>query len=179
MTIAQASEMLNPLKITIADVTYDDYSEKPKDTILSCTPDVGQKIAEGAVINVVASAGKKKDVSISATFPLPAGVNMDLDLKVYKNGVVTDEATVNPYYIGTYSTTFTGIEGSENIVVTLNGQDYIYGVVSFTDKDFLITQQFPFIAPTPEPTEAPTAEPTQEPTQAPTQEPSSGEGAVG
>ena len=172
MTIAQASEMLNPLKITIADVTYDDYSDKPKDTILSCTPDVGQKIAEGAVINVVASAGKKKEVSISATFPLPAGINMDLDLKVYKNGVVTDEATVNPYYIGTYSTTFIGIEGSENIVVTLNGQDYIYGVVSFTDKDFLITQQFPFIAPTPEPpTEAPTAEPTQGP--------SSGEGAVG
>lgn len=41
MTVAQASELLTPLKITIADITYDDYSDKPKDTILRCTPDVG------------------------------------------------------------------------------------------------------------------------------------------
>lgn len=47
---------------------------------------------------------------------------MDLELKVYKNGIVTDEAVVNPYYIGTYSTSFTGTEGSETIVVTFNAR---------------------------------------------------------
>lgn len=151
LSLSQAEDLLKESSLTVGDVSYDDESDQPEGTVLSCSPGVGEKVSENSAVNLVVSSGKNAEKDISASFALPAGINMDLSLKIYRDGVLSEEQIVNPYYVPQYNTTFTG-KGQEELVVQLDGQDYIYAQLDFQNGELIITEQFPFIAPTPEPT---------------------------
>lgn len=177
ISLEEAKSLLTQSGLRVGDVTYDDESDKSKDTVLNCSPEVGKKINKDSAVNLVVSSGKKDEKTINAEFPLPAGVNKDISLKIYREGVLVEEQTVNPYYVSRYNTTFVGTPGTEDIVIQLDGQDYIYATLNFDDEDMFIKQQFPFIAPPEEPTPSPT--PSENPSQPsnPSSSDGSGEGA--
>ncbi|MEG1427545.1 MAG: Stk1 family PASTA domain-containing Ser/Thr kinase, partial [Oscillospiraceae bacterium] len=145
LNLDAAKTLLKDSKLTIGEITYDEESEKEKDLVLSFSPKLGEKIKEGSSVKVVVSAGKKKEVTVSADFPLPAGVNMDLKIKIYKDGVLENEDTVNPYYVNSYSASFVGKEGSQELAVKLDDQDYIFATVNYDEQKVTITEVRPFV----------------------------------
>ncbi len=98
-------------------------------------------------MDIVISSGKGSTKTVSKDISLPSGVNMDLNLKVYKNGTLVDERTVNPAYSGTYNLTYTGTSGQESVVVQLEGKDYMYLTFDYDAKEATITQTFEFTPP--------------------------------
>ena len=98
-------------------------------------------------MDIVISSGKGSTKTISKDIQLPSGVNMDLNLKVYKNGTLVDERTVNPAYSGSYNLTYTGTSGQESVVVQLEGKDYMYLTFDYDAKEATITQTFEFNPP--------------------------------
>ena len=72
---------------------------------------------------------------------------MDLAVKVYRNGSVVVEDTVNPAYAGSYPLSFSGTSGTDNIVVKLNDQDYMYLTFNYDTQETAVTQTFEFVPP--------------------------------
>lgn len=147
LSLNDAKSLLKQANLTVGSVDYDSESEEEKDTVLSCSPDVGERLSEGSSVDLVVSEGKKKEKTVSAAFPLPAGVNMDLTIQIYRDGVVVNEDTVNPYYTGAYNASFTGTEGTEALVVRLDNQEYIFATLDFDNEKVTIDNVQAFVPP--------------------------------
>lgn len=147
-SLDNAIALLEQSKLKLGTITYDEESEKDKDMVLSCSPKVGEKISENSTVDVTVSAGKKKEKQITASFPMPAGVNMDLNIKVYVDGTVVTDETVNPSYTGSFSSTFTGTEGTQQVVVRLDNQEYLYGTLDFDKGTFTQDNLIAFVPAT-------------------------------
>lgn len=141
--------LLKERKLVPGNVTTDDTSTEPADTVVSTNPAPGSKVSEGATVDLVVSSGKGSTKTISKDIPLPSGVNMDLNLKVYRNGTLVDERTVNPAYSSTYNLSYTGTSGQESVVVQLEGKDYMYLTFDYDAKpaEATITDTFEFTPP--------------------------------
>ena len=139
--------VLKERKLVVGNVITDDTSTQPADTVVSTNPAPGSEVSEGAAVDIVISSGKGSTKTVSKDISLPSGVNMDLNLKVYKNGTLVDERTVNPAYSGTYNLTYTGTSGQESVVVQLEGKDYMYLTFDYDAKEATITQTFEFTPP--------------------------------
>ena len=72
---------------------------------------------------------------------------MDVELKVYRNGSVVAQETVNPAYAGGYDLSFSGTSGQENVVVRLNDQDYMYLTFNYDTQEVTVNQTFEFTPP--------------------------------
>lgn len=130
--------------LELGNITYDDNSKLAKDTVISVNPQSGNKVSEGSSVDIVVSSGKNTDKNLSKTISLP-NVNQDVNLKVYRNGTVTTNETINPALAGSYTLSFTGTSGSETIVVQLDGQEYIYLSFDYDNQEVTITQQNEFV----------------------------------
>lgn len=98
-------------------------------------------------MDIVVSSGKGSTKTISKDISLPS-VDMDINLKVYRNGTLVEEKTINPAYIGSsYNLTYTGTSGQETVVVQLNGNDYMYLSFNYDTKEATITQTIDFVPP--------------------------------
>lgn len=139
--------LLEEKKFVVGNIIQDDTSTLEKDIVVSTNPAPGSKVSEGATVDIVVSSGKGASKTVSKDISLPSGVNMDLDLKVYRNGMVVDERTVNPAYNESYNLSFSGTSGQETVVVKLNDQDYMYLTFNFDTQEAIINQTFDFIPP--------------------------------
>jgi Serine/threonine protein kinase len=145
-------------------VVEDDESEKQRDTVIWVFPESGATISEGSSVEITISSGKGAARSIAFEIPLPTYITEDLNMKVYENGSVILNDTVNPAYARSYGITFKGkrTDGTSDIVVNLGGIDYLFGKVDYDAGTANITQQIDYPMPkTPEP------EPEPEPTYVP------------
>lgn len=123
--VYNATAAIEDAGLKVGSVTYDDSSKEGKDIVISVSPNPGSEVSEGATVDLIVSSGKGADKTLSKTIALPASVNQNVDLKVYRNGVVTDQQTVNPSMAGSYTISFTGTSGKDTVVVTLNDQPYM------------------------------------------------------
>lgn len=139
--------LLEERKLVVGNIIMDDTSTLEKDIVVSTNPAPGSKVSEGATVDIVVSSGKGASKTVSKDISLPSDVNMDLDLKVYRNGMVVDESTVNPAYNGSYHLSFSATSGQETVVVKLNDQDYMYLTFNFDTQEAIVTQTFDFIPP--------------------------------
>lgn len=139
--------LLKERKLVVGNIITDDTSTQPADTVVSTNPAPGSKVSEGATVDIVVSSGKGSTKTISKDIQLPAGVDMDLGFKVYKNGTLVEERTINPAYSGSQKLTYTGTSGQESVVVQLAGQDYMYLTFDYDTGEATITQTFDFVPP--------------------------------
>lgn len=139
--------LLEERKLKVGNVIMDDTSTQPADTVVSTNPAPGSKVSEGATVDIVVSSGKGSSKTVEKDISLPSDVNMDLTLKVYQNGTLVDERTINPAYSGSYHLSFTGTSGQDNVVVKLEDQDYMYLTFNYDSKEAAITQTFEFVPP--------------------------------
>lgn len=134
-------------KLKIGNIIPDDTSTQPEGTVVSTNPAPGSEVSEGSTVDIVVSSGKGSTKTISKDISLPS-VDMDINLKVYRNGTLVEEKTINPAYIGSsYNLTYTGTSGQETVVVQLNGNDYMYLSFNYDTKEATITQTIDFVPP--------------------------------
>lgn len=143
----EVRSLLEEHKLTVGNVLTDDNSTLEKDMVVSTNPAPGSEVSEGATVDIIVSSGKGAVKTITKHIDLPGSVNMDVSLKVYRNGTVVDQQTVNPAYSGGYTLSFSGKSGLENIVVQLNDQDYMYITFNYDTQEATVTETFEFVPP--------------------------------
>ena len=138
----------------VVTAEYDDESDKDENTVLSVSPNEGEKAKKGSVVTVTVSSGKGAQKDVYYDIPLPGGVSDDLTMKIYVDGTLIDTRTVNPSTSPYSNMTFTG-KGRANLVITLNDQQYITAEIDYTTQSINVTSQQSYATPEPEPTPTP------------------------
>lgn len=138
----------------VVTAEYDDESDKDENTVLSVSPDEGEKAKKGSVVTVTVSSGKGAQKDVYYDIPLPGGVSDDLTMKIYVDGTLIETRTVNPSASPYSNMTFTG-KGRANLVITLNDQQYITAEIDYTTQSINVTSQQSYATPEPEPTPTP------------------------
>lgn len=138
----------------VVTAEYDDESDKDENTVLSVSPDEGEKAKKGSVVTVTVSSGKGAQKDVYYDIPLPGGVSDDLTMKIYVDGTLVETRTVNPSTSPYSNMTFTG-KGRANHVITLNDQQYITAEIDYTTQSINVTSQQSYATPEPEPTPTP------------------------
>lgn len=138
----------------VVTAEYDDESDKDENTVLSVSPNEGEKAKKGSVVTVTVSSGKGAQKDVYYDIPLPGGVSDDLTMKIYVDGTLIETRTVNPSTSPYSNMTFTG-KGRANLVITLNDQQYITAEIDYTTQSINVTSQQPYATPEPEPTPTP------------------------
>lgn len=138
----------------VVTAEYDDESDKDKNTVLSVSPNEGEKAKKGSVVTVTVSSGKGAQKDVYYDIPLPGGVSDDLTMKIYVDGTLIETRTVNPSTSPYSNMTFTGKDRA-NLVITLNDQQYITAEIDYTTQSINVTSQQSYATPEPEPTPTP------------------------
>ena len=138
----------------VVTAEYDDESDKDENTVLSVSPNEGEKAKTGSVVTVTVSSGKGAQKDVYYDIPLPGGVSDDLTMKIYVDGTLIETRTVNPSTSPYSNMTFTG-KGRANLVITLNDQQYITAEIDYTTQSINVTSQQSYATPEPEPTPTP------------------------
>ena len=138
----------------VVTAEYDDESDKDENTVLSVSPNEGEKAKKGSVVTVTVSSGKGAQKDVYYDIPLPGGVSDDLTMKIYVDGTLIETRTVNPSTSPYSNMTFTG-KGRANLVITLNDQQYIMAEIDYTTQSINVTSQQSYATPEPEPTPTP------------------------
>ena len=138
----------------VVTAEYDDESDKDENTVLSVSPNEGEKAKKGSVVTVTVSSGKGAQKDVYYDIPLPGGVSDDLTMKIYVDGTLIETRTVNPSTSPYSNMTFTG-KGRANLVITLNDQQYITAEIDYTTQSINVTAQQSYATPEPEPTPTP------------------------
>ena len=138
----------------VATAEYDDESDKDENTVLSVSPNEGEKAKKGSVVTVTVSSGKGAQKDVYYDIPLPGGVSDDLTMKIYVDGTLIETRTVNPSTSPYSNMTFTGKDRA-NLVITLNDQQYITAEIDYTTQSINVTSQQSYATPEPEPTPTP------------------------
>ena len=138
----------------VVTAEYDDESDKDENTVLSVSPNEGEKAKTGSVVTVTVSSGKGAQKDVYYDIPLPGGVSDDLTMKIYVDGTLVETRTVNPSTSPYSNMTFTG-KGRSNLVITLNDQQYITAEIDYTTQSINVTSQQSYATPEPEPTPTP------------------------
>lgn len=138
----------------VVTAEYDDESDKDENTVLSVSPNEGEKAKKGSVVTVTVSSGKGSQKDVYYDIPLPGGVSDDLTMKIYVDGTLIETRTVNPSASPYSNMTFTG-KGRANLVITLNDQQYITAEIDYTTQSINVTSQQSYATPEPEPTPTP------------------------
>ena len=144
--LANVSAILEDAGLVVGQITRDDNSTLPVDTVISTTPSGGSEVSKGATVDITVSSGKGATKTLSTTISLPSGVNEDLSLKVYRNGTQVTTDTVNPAYGSSYSLSYTGTSGTDVLVVTLNDQTYMELSFDFDSGSTQVTRTYEFTA---------------------------------
>ena len=138
----------------VVTAEYDDESDKDENTVLSVSPNEGEKAKKGSVVTVTVSSGKGAQKDVYYDIPLPGGVSDDLTMKIYVDGTLIETRTVNPSTSPYSNMTFTG-KGRANLVITLNDQQYITAEIDYTTQSINVTSQQSYATTEPEPTPTP------------------------
>lgn len=138
----------------VVTAEYDDESDKDENTVLSVSPNEGEKAKKGSVVTVTVSSGKGAQKDVYYDIPLPGGVSDDLTMKIYVDGTLIETRTVNPSTSPCSNMTFTGKDRA-NLVITLNDQQYITAEIDYTTQSINVTSQQSYATPEPEPTPTP------------------------
>ena len=151
-----AKEELEQLEAAgfVVTAEYDDESDKDENTVLSVSPNEGEKAKKGSVVTVTVSSGKGAQKDVYYDIPLPGGVSDDLTMKIYVDGTLIETRTVNPSTSPYSNMTFTGKDRA-NLVITLNDQQYITAEIDYTTQSINVTSQQSYATPEPEPTPTP------------------------
>lgn len=138
----------------VVTAEYDDESDKDENTVLSVSPNEGEKAKKRSVVTVTVSSGKGAQKDVYYDIPLPGGVSDDLTMKIYVDGTLIETRTVNPSTSPYSNMTFTGKDRA-NLVITLNDQQYITAEIDYTTQSINVTSQQSYATPEPEPTPTP------------------------
>ncbi len=130
--------------LTIGEVKERDDSDKPKDTVIESDPLPGVPVSKGSSVDLYISSGKKSEKSIEVYVQLPQGVDEDVELKAYLDGILTETKTVHPSMNDVYQMSFKGSSGQQTLTIQLNGQKYKVYTLDFDTGNPTETESYDF-----------------------------------
>ena len=130
--------------LTIGEVKERDDSDKPKDTVIESDPLPGVPLAKGSSVDLYISSGKKSEKTIEVYVQLPQGVDEDIELKAYLDGILTETKTVHPSMNDVYQMSFQGASGQQTLTIQLNGQKYKVYTLDFDTGNPTETESYDF-----------------------------------
>lgn len=167
LQLSEARSTLQELNLTV-EVSYDDNSKEPKDTVLGMSPLQYGTVDEGSVITLRVSSGKGDKNTVSIYVDLPTNVQNSVDMTVIVDGAIDSKysKTLVPQYNKTCTIELTG-SGTSSVIVQLDGQVYREYSVDFATStvtpvashDYIVETTAPYTEPV---TEAPTYQPEPE-----------------
>ena len=157
-TLSDAQSKLNELNLTV-EVTYNDESKEPKDTVIASSPLPYGKVDKGTVVTLIVSSGKGDKRSVEVYVDLPTNVEGSVEMTVIVDGAIdsSQSKTLIPAYNSTCTLKFEG-SGTSNVVVQLDGQVYREYTIDFSQAAVTNTVTHEYKAPTQPATEAPVTE---------------------
>ena len=157
-TLSDAQSKLNELNLTV-EVTYNDESKEPKDTVIASSPLPYGKVDKGTVVTLIVSSGKGDKRSVEVYVDLPTNVEGSVEMTVIVDGAIdsSQSKTLIPAYNSTCTLKFEG-SGTSNVVVQLDGQVYREYTIDFSQAAVTNTVTHEYKAPTQPATEAPATE---------------------
>lgn len=124
----EVTRTIEGLGLRVGSVNLDDESSSARDTVVGMSVSSGVDVKEGSSIDLVVSSGRNAPKTLSTDLELP-DIDDRVDLKVYQNGTLVDNTVVLLSQKDTYLLTFTGVRGTDNVMVTLD--DSVYAQLSF------------------------------------------------
>ena len=119
--------------LQVGDVTLQDDSDKPENTVIETNPLPGVPVDPDTKVNIVVSSGKQSEKTLEANVHLPLNVSHDIELKAYLDGTVMEDGvrTVNPAYNNLCTIKVTGTSGQKTLVIELDGNKYAVFIMDF------------------------------------------------
>ena len=125
LTLSDAKTQIVAAGLVVGNVTPEDDSGQPKDTVLYTDPLNGVEVDKGDTVNLIVSSGETSETTVTVYVPLPVEVTHDIELKAYVDGSLADEKTVNPSFNNVCTLSYSGTKGEKKeLVVTLDGSKY-------------------------------------------------------
>ncbi len=133
--------------LTVGELIPHDDSDKKENVVIETNPLPGVKVASGTKVDITYSTGKQSTKSIDVIVNLPKNVDQDVQLKVYLDGVLKKEDTVNPSLNDLYPLNFEGSSGKQELVIKLDGQEYVAFELDFDSGKPTQIRQGEYIPP--------------------------------
>lgn len=135
--------------LQVGEVTLQDDSDKPENTVIETNPLPGVPVDQDSKVNIVVSSGKKSEKTLEANIHLPLNVSHDIQLKAYLDGTVMEDGikTVNPAYNNLCTIKVTGTTGQKTLVVELDGSKYAVFIMDFDTGKPSQVESYPYVTP--------------------------------
>ena len=136
-TLSQATAVLKNAGFKVTTVAQDDTSN-PANSVISTSPAAGTSAKKGDTITIFYSSGKNEK-QISVVVPLPANTSHSISLVYYLDGQREGDTTVNPASNNTWTGQFKGSSGVKELLVQLDGQNYVKYKLDFNTGNWVRT----------------------------------------
>ena len=135
--------------LQVGDVTLQDDSDKPENTVIETNPLPGVPVDPDTKVNIVVSSGKQSEKTLEANVHLPLNVSHDIELKAYLDGTVMEDGvrTVNPAYNNLCTIKVTGTSGQKTLVIELDGNKYAVFIMDFDTGKPSQVESYPYVDP--------------------------------
>lgn len=147
--IEAAKSELVAAGLQVGDVTLQDDSDKPENTVIETNPLPGVPVDKDSKVNIVVSSGKQSEKTLEANIHLPLNVSHDIQLKAYLDGTVMEDGvrTVNPAYNNLCTIKVTGTSGQKTLVIELDGSKYAVFIMDFDTGKPSQVESYPYVDP--------------------------------
>ena len=147
--IEAAKSELVAAGLQVGDVTLQDDSDKPENTVIETNPLPGVPVDKDSKVNIVVSSGKQSEKTLEAKIHLPLNVSHDIQLKAYLDGTVMEDGvrTVNPAYNNLCTIKVTGTSGQKTLVIELDGSKYAVFIMDFDTGKPSQVESYPYVDP--------------------------------
>ncbi len=128
-SLAVAKNELIAAGLKISDnITVED-STKAKNTVISTNPLPGISVNKDSTVKITVSSGIRRERTLEVPVDLPYGVDHDVTMTFYVNGVLNSTQTIVPAYSSKYPFYIKGTSGKKTVNVNIDGAKYrIYEV---------------------------------------------------
>ena len=130
-SLEAAKDELSAAGLKVIDNIIYETSDKEKNTVISTDPLPGVTVSKNAQVKITASSGVKKERTIEVPIDLPAGVEYEITVSSYINGVFESSKKVIPAYNGTYTVYVKGTSGKKTLNVNIDGSQYRVYEINF------------------------------------------------
>ncbi|WOC31036.1 MULTISPECIES: Stk1 family PASTA domain-containing Ser/Thr kinase [Caproicibacterium] len=138
-TLDQATAVLTNAGFKV-NASVQDNTGKEANYVVGTTPEAGSSAKKGDTVTILYSSGKNEK-EIKVVVQLPANVNHSMVLSYYLDGEKKGDAVVNPAANNTWTGQFKDTEGVKELLVELDGQNYVKYKLDFTTGNWVVSWQ--------------------------------------
>ncbi|MCH4240167.1 MAG: PASTA domain-containing protein, partial [Oscillospiraceae bacterium] len=138
-TLEQATATLTNAGFKVT-ATAQDNTGREANYVVSTAPSAGSSAKKGDTVTIFYSSGKN-DKEIRVVVQLPANVNHSMSLVYFIDGERKGDATVNPASNNTWTGQFKDSNGTKELLIALDGQNYVKYKLDFNTGNWTTSWQ--------------------------------------